>query len=215
MTTKIYFIEGNIGAGKSSVISYLDKHLPKDKYNIILEPIIEYRNLDLYKKNKTLNVLDEFYNKKISGFTFQVYICNILMKQIIKNIHVNKINIVERSLFTAVSCFSKNLYQMNMMNLNEFSILKTFEEMFEIYLKNTKFSFIYIYTTPETCFERMIKRNRKEESSVTLDYLQKIDKCHVDMLEELDKKNYFINYIKNYKNNSIKTLANIIFQIID
>ena len=42
--------------------------------------------------------------------------------------------------------------------------------------------FIYLKTTPETCFNRLQKRARSEESQIPLSYLQTLNQKHEDWL---------------------------------
>ena len=42
--------------------------------------------------------------------------------------------------------------------------------------------FIYLRTPAEVCYERIIKRGRKEEESVTMDYLKRIEEKHENWL---------------------------------
>jgi deoxyadenosine/deoxycytidine kinase len=54
--------------------------------------------------------------------------------------------------------------------------------------------FIYLRTDPETCHKRMNKRNRSEEASVPLAYLQKLHDKHEEWL--IEKKDV-APYLKN------------------
>jgi NADH dehydrogenase (ubiquinone) 1 alpha subcomplex subunit 10 len=56
---------------------------------------------------------------------------------------------------------------------------------------------IYVRTPPEVCFERMHKRGRDcEMGGVSLDYLKKLDKKHVDMMEFLRQNKPSIRIIE-------------------
>ena len=46
---------------------------------------------------------------------------------------------------------------------------------------------IYLRTAPETCYGRLQKRGRNEESSVSLDYLTSLHERHEDWLIEKKK----------------------------
>jgi deoxyadenosine/deoxycytidine kinase len=43
---------------------------------------------------------------------------------------------------------------------------------------------VYLRTDPEICHERLVKRNRGEESSVSLDYLRTIHDRHEEWIGE-------------------------------
>lgn len=197
--TKIYFIEGNIGVGKTSVINYLkDLHKYNDNYNFITEPINRYRKFKIYNTNTSINILDEFYNKRINPFKFQSYIVSVLLSHILENIQENKINIVERSLFSAVDCFSKNLYQCNQIDVEEFSILLEFKNFFETQLNKVDVKIVYIKADPSLCIERIKIRDRSEETGIDVKYLESLENCHEVMIREFELK-YEVKILDNNK----------------
>ena len=67
---------------------------------------------------------------------------------------------------------------------------------------------IYIKTSPSKCLERINKRNRTEESSIKLDYLEKCNKYHNEWLEN-------INNITIDGHDSIDIVRNKVIDILD
>ena len=57
---------------------------------------------------------------------------------------------------------------------------------------------IYISTDPTVCYERMKKRNRGCEETVSLEYLINLDKKHKDMLDYISIKKPNIKKIKRF-----------------
>ena len=106
------------------------------------------------------------------------------------------INIMERSLFSARYCFVENLYRCNVLQSVEYEILdKWFNWMTEAHDCNLDVIF-YLKTNPQTCLQRLNKRGRSEETStVSLDYLQKINDLHEEWLGEnsfkLNNRDYY------------------------
>ena len=49
--------------------------------------------------------------------------------------------------------------------------------------------YIYIKTSPETCYERIKKRNRTEESNIPLEYLNNLNDKHEKWLLSNDNNN--------------------------
>lgn len=44
------------------------------------------------------------------------------------------------------------------------------------------FLLVYLRTTPDVVYKRMLKRNREEEKSVSIEYLEQIHQMHEDWL---------------------------------
>lgn len=179
-TKQIYFLEGNIGVGKSTLLKELSKE--KDKYHIIDEP------MDLFCKLENYNPLEMFYKKTMTGFQFSTYIIYIFL-DILQNKTVdNKINIVCRNVFSSVFCFAKQSYNIGLMSKIDYDILIQFTKLYSSMLKDYKVTILYLYADPSICYERLRKRNRDEENGVPLEYLESLDKIY----------NNYINNINTY-----------------
>lgn len=175
---KIYFLEGNIGAGKSTLLSALDKN----KYNVLDEP------MELFCKLKSFNPLDMFYKKEISCFALSTYIISIFFDILLTKTSVDKINVICRNPFSTVLCFARISKDQGHMSIVEYEILSNYLIVYEKLLKDMDVKFIYLYATPEACFTRLKKRNRKEEDSVEIEYIKDLDKVY----------NEYIDAINNY-----------------
>ncbi|CAF4170604.1 unnamed protein product, partial [Rotaria magnacalcarata] len=80
---------------------------------------------------------------------------------------------MERSIYSARHCFVENLYRSKTLQGVEYEILK---DWFQLLISNGSCHLdliIYLRATPETCLQRIHARNRSEEESISLDYLQK------------------------------------------
>jgi len=79
------------------------------------------------------------------------------------------------------------------------------EEQYKTHLSITKdifnslgnyynFNYVYIDTDPNTCYERMLSRDRKgEKNSYNLEYIKTIDVYQKNLIKELKKNNIYIN----------------------
>ena len=102
---------------------------------------------------------------------------NLLRDIIINN--PNAVIITERCLFTDKYVFAKMLFDSGNMTKIEYAI---YNKWFTSFLDNiTIDGIIYIKTTPNTCIERINKRNRDGED-IPLDYLKKCHNYHEDWL---------------------------------
>ena len=168
---KIVSIEGNIGSGKSTILSYL-KQYSKKQYIYLQEPVNEWSSI-CDKKGET--ILSHFYrDSKTYSFQFQMmaYISRLnLLRNVIKE-NPNAVIITERCLYTDKFVFAKMLYDKENMTDIEYTIYNKWFTSFIDDIETT--GIIYIKTNPETCYERIIKRNRNGET-IPLEYL---DNCH-------------------------------------
>jgi deoxyadenosine/deoxycytidine kinase len=165
-------IEGNIGAGKSTIISKInnDFRLP-----VFLEPVSEWM------------LLSDFYdNKKRFAFSFNVEV--LLSFHNWKNNHFNAV--YERSPTSCRNVFTEISYDSGHITQKE---LVLFDNLYKL-LSWKNDIIIYIRTDPKLCFERMKIRNRSCEKSVTLEYLNKVHQKHEDLMK-LYKKNDIPVYI--------------------
>lgn len=173
------YIEGNIGSGKTTICN----RLKKNGYTVYLEPVEEW-----IKDKK----LEQFYKGEISAFDFQKYITGSMydrQKQAIK-IDDNKdefdkddLIIFERSvwstlLFTYVLGLEDKITEKEMNNIQNL-----------VDALHKAGTHIYIRTDYGVCRDRIELRNRGEESNISLNYLQKLEDIHDDLLKNSMKVN--------------------------
>jgi deoxyadenosine/deoxycytidine kinase len=192
----IISIEGNIGSGKSTFLDILRKQFKYHHFNIeyVDEP------LDLWLKMKddnNVNLLDNFYkDQERWSYTFQnfafishkKYLENafnsLIKKEQDKELkYIDGIIICERSTLTDKYVFGKQLYQDGKINKMEWQIYEEWFNWLENKFDNLKIDYhIYVRTSPEICQERIKKRNRDEETTIPLEYLEKIHNRHDEWL---------------------------------
>lgn len=175
-TQKIVVVEGNVGAGKSTFLRLLGKHLP---VHLVYEPHEKWQNIG------GENLLDYFYKDSSRwAYTFQSYafITRVLaLEQQIASIK-HPIIILERSVYSDRYCFAKNCFELGLMTSLEW---KVYQEWFEWLVEERgkkPDAFIYLQTDPEICYRRMLKRSRSEEAAVPLNYLQMLHDKHENWL---------------------------------
>ncbi len=175
-------VEGNVGAGKSTFLKLIKQLLPVD---IIYEPHQQWQQV-----GGTENLLERFYNDTNRwAYTFQSYAFVTRVKELelaAKKASQN-IQVLERSVFSDRYCFAQNCFELGSMNSLEW---KLYQEWFGWLVENytvKPHGFIYLRTDPAVCYRRMLKRNRSEESCVSLEYLHMLHDKHEDWL--IHKKN--------------------------
>lgn len=176
----MYFVEGNIGSGKSTFLKKLST-----EFKVVQEPVDEWSKM---KNANGKNILEEFYEDPVrNAYLFQ----SIAFRSRVKNItDLDENVIVERSIYTDRMVFAEVAKEDG--NINEIE-WNDYTEWFDFIVKHIGFKpkgFIYLRTEPEKSHERITKRNRLGESNISLDYLRKLHERHDKWL--LDEANVLI-----------------------
>lgn len=169
-------VEGNIGAGKSTFLKILANYLDICP---VFEPNQRWQDVD------GDNLLDLFYKDTPRwAYTFQSYAFvsrTISHEQTIKAAQ-QSVLVLERSVFSDRYCFAKNIFEMGAMNHLEWQLYKEWFAWLVYQYTVLPTGFIYLRTSPEVCYERMRRRSRSEESTVSLDYLRLLYEKHENWL---------------------------------
>ena len=179
----IISIEGNIGSGKSTILSKLEEAMSDspDKIMFLKEPV------DMWEAIKDPvsgeNILQKFYNDQHKyAFPFQVMAYASRLSMIRQAIRESKPEIIicERSLDADKYIFAKMLYDEKKIDEVCYQIYNHFykEYMTDVQLDGI----IYIDADAEVCHERIDKRARVGESGIPLVYLQKCKSYHHEWL---------------------------------
>ncbi len=169
---KWFIIEGNIGCGKTTLIRNLKA---SGDYEVIEEPVEEWKSI---QNEQGENILGLFYKDgKRYAYLFQTIVFKSRIRSL-ENPQEKPVRFSERSIWTDKNIFSKNCYEMGLMNTVEKSTYDYWFNWLESKIKRMPDGIIYLRASPETCLERMKKRDRVEEHSVSLDYLTKIHEKH-------------------------------------
>ena len=174
----LVMIEGNIGAGKSTFLKVLKEHLDVD---IIFEPTTKWQ-----EATQEENLLDLFYKDTPRwAYTFQSYAFITRVQTILDYQAKNKsakVQFLERSVYCDRYCFAKNCFESGLMTKLEWSIYKEWFSWLVERHTPVPSGFIYLQATPETCYKRINKRSRHEESNIAFAYLQSLHNRHEDWL---------------------------------
>lgn len=221
MEFKIIIIDGNIGAGKSKIVEYLKNYF-KNYENVyfIDEPLNEWLNI---KDENGKNILDLFYESTSStpseviknsninyGFLFQLTALITRIGKILdvkKNNKTIKVVIIERSILSDKEIFKRNLLENNNISYIENILYELYFNKFYPLFKETMFYFLDC--SPEECLNRIIKRNRIEESNIPLDYLQTCDRYYKDMFNKVDCNKKLINTETEFENYILDVIKDI------
>ena len=195
----MYFLEGNVGTGKSTFL----KELENEGLGVIYEPVKQWENM---KNSSGKNLIEEFYgNQSRYAYTFQ----SIAFRTRVKNIENCSPNtIIERSIFTDKNVFAKTCYENGMMNDIEWNDYSEWFSWLSDRFNVKPNGFIYLQASPEISYERIKKRSRSGEETIPFDYLERLHIKHEKWL--LNEPNVLIlNVNEDFENNTLKTIEMI------
>ena len=161
---KIYTIEGNIGAGKTTILKIIGKNF--DDVTFVEEPVSQWQNLG------GENLLEKFYqDPERWGFTFEFYSMLSKIKCLMKAADSEKnIIIIERSILSN-KIFIDISKEMNKLNDLEYGMLINTYNFYRQNVYPILNGIIYLNTPVDLCVQRIIQRNREGENNVDKNYL--------------------------------------------
>lgn len=193
MTKIVFFLEGLIGAGKSTIGKLLVDKINADSNNVgdkkikatwIPEPV------DLWLEK---NILQDFCaDMKNNAYKFQSYAFITRMNDILKvtdqlqHDGVKHIIIIERSIFSDRFFFAKNLYDSKLLTEVEYDMYCSWWNLWNRIFPFSNFSFIYIKPSFEETINRIKARNRNGEV-VPVEYQKQLQSLH---------DNFFCNILR-------------------
>lgn len=169
----IVSVEGNIGSGKSTMLSYFEKF---GDVELVPEPVGQWCDLNGH------NLLAKLYEDPSRwSFQFQSYV-QLTRLQLLKSPTTFKVKIVERSIQNNRFCFLELARKYGTMTEAEHVVLSQWYEFLERNMTLDLDLIVYLRSSPAVAFDRMKKRNRCEESGAPLLYLERLHGAYEEWL---------------------------------
>ena len=175
----ILTIEGNIGAGKSTIMAHLKScrwHQEEISVVLIDEPVQEWLDQGL---------LQDLYDKNITAEAFQYAALSSIVS------HTRKVMMSASpgtTLFIAERSVGSNLHVFAQASLREEPQRRAFkyayDQMVSMLPTNMVFQHLMLNTDPEICLDRIKARARISESAITLEYLQQLHDLHNEWIDK-------------------------------
>lgn len=153
-------IAGNIGSGKTTLTTLLSKHYGWKAH---------------YEDIEDNPYLNDFY-KNMQGWSFnlQIYFLNSRLSQILDIRNSGETVIQDRTIYEDAYIFAPNLHDLELMSTRDF------ENYFSLFNLMTQLIqppdlIIYLKASVPALVKRIQNRGREYESSIRLDYLQKLN----------------------------------------
>ncbi|RVE41703.1 hypothetical protein evm_013649 [Chilo suppressalis] len=173
-------IEGNIGSGKSTCIKFFEKYPVLEKHP---EPINEWRNVS---GHNLLALVYSDLDKWTFPFQHYVHLTRLKIQTSPPSNPKITVKMFERSVQNSRFCFVENAKRQGYLHDAEYQVLNNWYENVSKNLDISLDLIVYLKTSPEVVFERMIKRGRAEESEVPLEYLQQVHDAYENWLNSTD-----------------------------
>ncbi len=170
-------VAGNIGAGKTTLTKALAKHFNWEPH---FEDVI------------TNPYLDDFYHQMDRwSFNLQIYFLNSRFRQVLQIRESKKSIIQDRTIYEDAHIFAPNLHRMALMTDRDFSNYKSLFELMESLVKAPDL-LIYLRSSIPNLVKQIHKRGRDYETTISIEYLSKLNERYETWIKNYDKGNLLI-----------------------
>ena len=171
---KIYALEGNIGAGKTTMMKIIGQYFTSVEF--VEEPVSQWQNLG------GMNLLDAFYSdpeRLCFSFEFDSMLSKI--KVLLNAANSDKpVIVIERSILSN-KVFMDLSHELGKLEEIEYSMLMNTYHFYLQHVYPQLSGIIYLDTPVDECIKRITKRNRGEECTIERSYLQ----CIKEKMDQL------------------------------
>ena len=175
-------IDGNIGAGKTTLANLLAKHF---KWEPLFEEVI------------TNPYLDDFYtHMELWSFNLQIYFLNTRFRQILSIRESGKSVIQDRTIYEDAFIFAPNLHEMGLMTGRDFENYQSLFELMESLVAPPDLM-IYLRSSIPNLVKQIHKRGRSYENGISIDYLNRLNEKYEDWVKGYDKGKLIIIDVDN------------------
>ena len=135
------------------------------------------------------NLLDLYYNNpKKYGELFQFNVFITTLRKCLKENYENVVDIIfmERSLYTSIHCFNKLLLDEKLVDPMSHTILKNALQLFDDKILKPNIIIYFEIDNKDIPFllqNRILKRKRRGESNISIDYLTKLNEVYNNVMK--------------------------------
>jgi len=185
----MYILEGNMGVGKTTFLKLLSQKYPH--IHTHREPEENWTSSSTGK-----SLLESYFqNPRRWAYTVETFITACRVKE---HLHLqqntNPYFIVERSLYAGYYCFAQLEKEEALFTPAEWKLYNQWVDFLIADKCKPPRGFIYLQATPEICYTRVKKRNRKSERHTPFSFIEKLHTLHERFL--ITEKNT-LKHVKN------------------
>ncbi|KAG6458200.1 hypothetical protein O3G_MSEX010732 [Manduca sexta] len=140
-----------------------------------MEPLNEWRDVS---GHNLLGLMYSDMNKWMFPFQHYVHLSRLKIQTSPPSNPNITVKMFERSVQNSRFCFVENAKRQNFLEDPEYQTLLAWYDYTEKCLDISLDLIVYLRTSPQVVFDRMLKRGRAEESEVPLDYLQQVHESY-------------------------------------
>ena len=153
-------VAGNIGSGKTTLTSLLAKHYGWDAH---------------YEDTQDTPYLNDFYeDMQRWSFNLQIYFLQTRFNKVMEYRESGKDVIMDRTIYEDAYIFAPNLHSMILMSTRDFDNYLSLFNLMNSLVKAPDL-LIYLRSSVSTLVENIQKRGREYETSIRLDYLNRLN----------------------------------------
>lgn len=175
-------IEGNIGAGKSTLIEYFKNMEGIETHP---EPIAWWRNLE---GHNLLELLYSDIHEWLKVFQSYVQFTRLQTQTAPPKDSSVRVQMYERSIQNNRFCFMEQAYTNGYLHSADYEVLDAWYKWIRANVDISLDLIVYLRSTPEVVHERVKSRGRPEESGLSLEYLQQLHDSHEKWLMTDDER---------------------------
>lgn len=192
-------VAGNIGSGKTTLTSLLAKHYGWEAH---------------YEDTQDTPYLNDFYeDMQRWSFNLQIYFLQTRFTSITKYRESGKDVIMDRTIYEDAYIFAPNLHSMNLMSKRDFDNYICLFNLMNSLVKAPDL-LIYLRSSVSTLVENIQKRGREYETSIRLDYLNRLNERYEGWVSEYkDGKILIVDVDNNHFHENPEHLGKIITKI--
>lgn len=165
-------ISGNIGAGKTALTRVIGQYFDWET---------------VYERVEENPYLTDFYNDmRRWSFNLQVFFLSRRFKQLQRIEEMEASVVQDRSIYEDVHIFARNLFEMGLMSARDY---ENYTELFSImtsYLTPPSL-LVYLRASVPTLVNHIQERGREYESTIRIDYLERLQSHYEDWIADYDK----------------------------
>jgi len=162
-------IAGNIGSGKTTLTSKLEKHY---------DWIAHYEDAD---ENPYL--VDFYEDMQRWSFNLQVYFLNNRLKHLLEIRNGKESVIQDRTIYEDAYIFAPNLYEMGLMTKRDFENYSSFFDTLKKMVSPPDL-LIYLKGSIPALVDQIQKRGREYEENIRLDYLKRLNEFYNKWIDQ-------------------------------
>jgi deoxyadenosine/deoxycytidine kinase len=193
-------IAGNIGSGKTTLTSKLEKHYDWHAH---------YEDTD---ENPYLN--DFYEDMQRWSFNLQIYFLRSRFQQVIDIRKSGKNVIQDRTIYEDAYIFAPNLHAMGLMTTRDYNNYHDMFSMITEFIQPPDL-LIYLRASVPTLVNQIQKRGREYENSIRLDYLKRLNERYEAWISTYDVGKLLIIDVDNINFSEVPEDLGKIIQSID